>query len=257
MMILIVGLLPIFALFPLGHQRTAEVMRDTYSAIIVQQVQSALELGITRLRVTLDTGERGFVFLGEGVETLLQEQGKQLPRDLTYDDGNPPSVDTSADYWVRLPSGNEKFLYPRYNPSKFALDGYVKITTPSGATVDDLTHPMTKKVFPLGWRLRRLAEGTDPDNPMRTVSDSEKEEARNDPYPSYGYAFLIEEAKIDTNGDGVPDSFSPMHNIFLVTVFIYRNFSALKELFAAGNDDQAFNHRNHKPVRYFQFLISY
>ncbi|MCX7703153.1 MAG: type II secretion system GspH family protein [Planctomycetota bacterium] len=257
MMILIIGLLPIFALFPLGHQRTAEVMRDTYAAIIVQLVQGALEVGITRLRVTLDSGERGFVFLGDGVETLLQEQAKTLPRDLTYDDGSPPSVDTSAAYWIRLPAPGEKFLYPRFDPSRYALEGYVKTTSPTGAPVDDLTHPMTKKVFPLGWKLRKLAEGVDPDDPTRSVSDKEKKEAENDPYSSYGYAFLIEEAMIDTNGDGTPDSYSPLHNIFEVTVFIYRNFGALNELFLSGQDAQAFQHRNHKPVRYFKFLISY
>jgi len=258
MMILIVGLLPIFALFPLGHQRTREVIRDTYSAIIVEQVQDALELGIERLRVTTASGERGFIFLGEGVETLLEEQGKSLPTDITNEDGDPPSIDTSAHYWVRLPAPGEKYLYPRYNPSVYRLEGYVKIEKKGGGLVDDYTHPKAKKVFPLGWRLRKLAEGIDPDDPTRTVSDAEKEEAETDPYATYGYAFIIEEAKIDTNGDGTPDSYSPHHNIFRVTLFIYRNFRVVEErFFGAGNDAGGYAHRNHKPVRFFQFLISY
>lgn len=256
MMILIIGLLPIFALFPLGHERTREVIRDTYSAIIVQHVQDAIELGLERMRVTTGSGERGFVFLGEGVETLLREQGKSLPKDLTYEDGDPPSIDTSAHYWVRLPSPGEEFFYPRSNPSQYRLEGYVEIEE-GGHLVKDYTHPKAKKVFPLGWRLRSLADGIDPDDPTRAVSDKEKEEAKIDPYASYGYAFLIKEAKIDTDGDGNPDSYSPHHNIFRVTVFIYRNFEAVERIFEAGNEARAYSHRNHKPVRFFQFLVSY
>jgi len=250
LLILVVGLLPIFALFPLGQQRAAEVTRDCYASLIVQGVRDSIELALAKARVTFTNGTRGFVYMGEGVRELLAEQGKSLPSDLTYDDGDDPSIDESAHYWVKLPTGNEKFLYPRHRPNQYAFEGYVN---------NDSFHPKVRKVFPMGYRIKQIAEkGKDPDDPYRKISDKERQEAKDDPLPGYSYAFLIREAKKDTNDDGVPDTLiSSDHNIYLVTVFIYRNFRKVENWLSRNREDLAFKLREHRPYRVYSFYVTH
>lgn len=251
LIVLVIGILPIFALFPLGQQRAVEVMRNTYVSIVVHSVRDALKLGLSRMRFDLGT-EQGFVYMGPGVDEELKEEGRTYPSDMTYADGDPPKIDTAAAYWIRLPRGKQVFMFPRRDPKDPAscdFPGFV--TDASGAP--DTTHPKTERAFHLGWwqwRVRKMKPGDrDPADPTRTLTRKEIEDAKRDPLVGYSYAFRIMEAYKDTNNDGKPDTpLTADHTAYTVTIYVYFGFRGVEKVIERGHLDRAFKLLNHRPV---------
>jgi len=251
LVVLIIGILPIFALFPLGQQRAVEVMRNTYVSIIVHSVRDALKLGMSRMHLNLGT-EEGFVYMGPGVAEELKEEGRNFPSDMTYEDGDPPKIETAAAYWIRLPQGKQVFMFPRRDPKDPTSCDFPGFVTGASGT-PDTTHPKTERVFHLGWwqwRVRNMHPGDrDPDDPARTLTKKEIEDAKRDPLSAYSYAIRIMEAYKDTNGDGKPDTpVTSDHTAFTVTIYVYFGFRGVENLISKGRKDMAFQLRRHHPV---------
>jgi|GEM_PF-1941581 len=251
LVVLIIGILPIFALFPLGQQRAVEVMRNTYVSIIVHSVRDALKLGMSRMRLNLGT-EEGFVYMGPGVAEELKEEGRNFPSDMTYEDGDPPKIETAAAYWIRLPQGKQVFMFPRRDPKDPTSCDFAGFVTDASGT-PDTTHPKTERVFHLGWwqwRVRNMHPGDrDPDDPPRTLTKKEIEDAKRDPLSAYSYAIRIMEAYKDTNGDGKPDTpVTSDRTAFTVTIYVYFGFRGVENLISKGRKDMAFRLRRHHPV---------
>jgi len=226
MVVLSLGLLGILGVFPAGIKKTAEIVEDTNAAMIVESVRNSIELGLKRARID-DGTDKGLIFLGEGVEALMEEKGHVLPIDITTLDGTPPSINKAADYWVKIPYGSDdSYLYPRIDSSVYTAGPY---------TTRNL--PPVKRVFPCGSQIRKDAK-----NPGLTLV--EREEAIKDPFTQYSYAFIIKKAK-DTTTDSLYD----------VTIFIYRNFPGA--LFAQGNDTAGFASGRHQPIKIFKTLVAY
>ncbi len=228
MTVLSVGLLGILAVFPAGIKKTAEVVQDTYSAMITESVRNAVELGLQHARID-DGGDKGFIYTGEGVQALLDEEGGTLPIDITTLDGNGPSIDKTADYWVKLPYDSDKvFLYPRPDPTSYEMG-------PDTA----LNQPPVQRVFPCGTDILKIAR--DPG-----LSTIEREEALRDVYQQYSYAFTLKEAKAaDPTG----------HSLYELTILIYRNFPV--RFFRDGNDAAGYQDRNHQYVKKFKTYVTY
>jgi prepilin-type N-terminal cleavage/methylation domain-containing protein len=220
MTVLSVGLLGILAVFPAGIKKTAEVVEDTYAAMITESVRNAVQLGLQHARID-DGSDKGFVYTGEGVQALLDETGDTLPTDITTLDGDGPDIDRAADYWVKVPYDSDKvFLYPRHDPTSYEMGP----DTPQ-------EQPPVQRVFPCGTDIVKIAK-----NP--SLSTVEREEALKDVYQQYSYAFTLKEAKAaDPSG----------HSLYELTILIYRNFPV--RFFRDGNDAAGYQDRNHQPVK--------
>jgi prepilin-type N-terminal cleavage/methylation domain-containing protein len=243
LVVLSVGLLGILAVFPAGIRKTAEIVQETTAATIAESVRSSVELGLHKGRVR-EGNDIGFVYLGEGVKKLVEDEHKSLAGLIN----NPPVVDKAAPYWVLLPpaESGKKYLYPRSTPNAYDI---------GPRTPAPHNNPRVLRVFPLGAEILKIREGTDPDNPTRTPTIAEQREAEKDTLPQYSYAFTIEEAKIDTDGDRAPDSYPKDHSLYKLTVYVYRNFPVGQAI--AGNQEAVFASPNHRPVQTFTFLVSF
>ncbi len=231
MVVLSLGLLGILGVFPVGIKQTAKIVQDSNAAIIAESVRNSIEMSLQSTRIEDDT-DRGFVYLGEGVKALLEEKGLSLPVDVTSLDGNPPSINKTADYWVKLPQGEKKYLYPRSNPAVFEMGDY---------TANKL--PPVKRVFPCGANITKQCYDS-------SLTRDEREEALKDPFPQYSYAFIIREAKV-----GHPPAFMPGHSLYELTILIYRNFPLAA--FKSGNDLAGFANNRHQPIETFKTLVSF
>jgi prepilin-type N-terminal cleavage/methylation domain-containing protein len=228
MTVLSIGLLGILAVFPAGIKKTAEVVEDTYAAMITESVRNAVELGLQHARID-DGSDKGFVYVGEGVQALLDETGDALPIDITTLDGNGPTIDRTADYWVKVPYDSDKvFLYPRPDPTSYEM----------GADTAQ-NQPPVQRVFPCGVDIVKTARDA-------SLSTVEREEALKDVYQQYSYAFTLKEAKAAD-----PTS----HSLYELTILIYRNFPT--RLFREGNDAAGYQDRNHQPVKKFKTYVTY
>ena len=229
MVVMSVGLLGILGVFPAGIRKTAEVVEDSYAAIIAESVRNAVELGLQQGRID-DGADKGFIYMGEGVEELLQEKGHTLPVDITTLDGNGPSINKAADYWIKLPYDQPDvyYLFPRFDPTNYEM----------GAKTVNNIEPV-KRVFPCGAKL--LKDSTD-----MGLSLAEREEALRDPYSQYSYAFVIRE--VDT---GNPSS----HSLYELTILVYRNFPSAA--FKSGNEASGFADRQHKWIKKFKTYVSF
>jgi len=246
LVVLSIGLLGILAVFPAAIKKTSEVVQQTTAAMIAESVRSSIELGLHKARVQVGS-DLGFVYLGEGVKKLLEDAGKSLPRDITEQDGNPPGIDKTAPYWAPLPVGEgRKNVYPRSDPNTYEI---------GPRTPAPYNNPRVLKVFPLGEEILKIREGKDPDGLSRIPTPAEQREAEKDPLPQYSYAFTLEEAKIDKDGDDVPESYTDDHSLYKLIVYVYRNFPT--GLITAGNQNAAFASPNHRPVQTFPLLVSF
>lgn len=226
MVVLSLGLLGILGVFPAGIKKTAEIVEDTNAAMIVESVRNSIDMGLRNARID-DGTDKGFVYLGEGVEALLEDNGHILPIDITTLDSTPPSLNKAADYWIKLPSGtDDAYLYPRTDPNIYTIGPY---------TTHNL--PPVKRVFPCGSQIRK-------DSKDLALSLVERDEALRDPYTQYSYAFIIKKAK-DTQTDSLYD----------LTVMIYRNFPSRQ--FEQGNETAGFESERHQPVKIFKTLVAY
>jgi prepilin-type N-terminal cleavage/methylation domain-containing protein len=242
LVVLSVGLLGILAVFPAGIKKTSEVVQSTIAAMTAESVRSSIELGLHKARIR-DGGDLGFIYLGEGVKRLVEDSGGSLT-DLA---ANPPKIDKGAPYWVLLPVGEERrYLYPRNNPATYDI---------GQRTPAPYNNPRVLKVFPLGEDILKIREGKVPDEQTGTLTVAERRDAERDPLPQYSYAFTIEEAKIDRDGDRIPESYTDDHSLYKITVYVYRNFPT--GMIAAGNQDAAFATPNHHPVQTFAFLVAF
>lgn len=232
MVVLSLGLLGILGVFPAGIKKTAEIVEDSNAAMIAESSRNAMELALQNARID-DGADKGFIYLGEGVDALMEERGNVPPVDITLLDGTPPSINKAADYWVKLPYNNgEEYLYPRFDPTIYAVGAF---------TADNL--PPVKRVFPCGAQI--LKDVNDPG-----LTTDERKEAERDPYSQYSYAFIVREAKV-----GDPPAYTTMHSLYEVTIYIYKNFPS--NLFDMGNDAAGFANSRHQPVKIFKTLISF
>jgi type II secretory pathway pseudopilin PulG len=251
LVVLSIGLLGILAVFPAAIKKTSEVVQQTTAAMIAESVRSSVELGLHKARVT-DGTDLGFVYLGEGVKKLVEDAGKTLPRDITDLDGTAHQVDKTAPYWVLLPRGegkpgeSKRFLYPRSDPNIYDM---------SSRTPAPYNNPRVLKVFPLGEEVLKIRQGKAPDNSSRIPTTAERQDAEKDPLPQYSYAFTLEEARIDKDGDKALDSYPEDPSLYKLTIYVYRNFPI--DLISAGNQDAAFASPNHQPVQTFTFLVAF
>lgn len=232
MVVLSLGLVGILGVFPAGIKKTAEIVEDSNAAIIAESVQNSVELALQSARID-DGADRGFVYLGEGVDALMDEKGHILPVDITTLDGTPASINKAADYWVKLPYDNgETYLYPRENPASYEVGPYTAKNLP----------PVTR-VFPCGAQVAKDAK--DP-----ALTPAERDEANKDPFSQYSYAFLVREAKV-----GDPPAYTNNHSLYELTVYVYRNFPTAQ--FEQGNDTAGFASARHNPVKIFKTLVSF
>jgi prepilin-type N-terminal cleavage/methylation domain-containing protein len=232
MVVLSLGLMGILGVFPAGIKMTSGIVEDSNSAIIAESVRNAVELGLHRARID-DGANKGFVYLGEGVEALLEESGHTLPFDITTLDGTPPDINNAADYWVKLPfNDGGMYLYPRANPTTYEIGPY---------TIKN--NPPVKRVFPCGAQVAKNAK--DP-----SLIAVERQEAEKDPFPQYSYAFVIKEAKV-----GSPPVYTTNHSLYELTVYVYRNFPI--SLFKAGNETGGYASERHQPVQIFKTYIKF
>lgn len=232
MVVLSLGLMGILGVFPAGIKMTSGIVEDSNAAIIAESVRNAVELGLHRARID-DGSNKGFVYLGEGVDALLKEGGHSAPFDITTLDGTPPDINNAADYWVKVPFNDGGiYLYPRPTPSTYEIGPY----TPQ-------KNPPVKRVFPCG---AQVAE--DAANPgLMTI---ERQEAEKDPFPQYSYAFIIKEAKV-----GTPPAYTANHSLYELTVYVYRNFPI--SMFKSGNETGGYASERHQPVQIFKTYIKY
>lgn len=232
MVVLSLGLLGILSVFPAGIRQTAAIVEDSNAAVIAESVFAAINLGLHRARIDVGAN-KGFIYLGEGVEALMKEKEEYLPIDITTLDGNDIRIEKKADCWVRLPFGEKAtYLYPRPNTWEYEMGA----PTSKG-------FPPFRRVFPCGAQI-----AADATNPRLTVS--ERKEAEKDPFPQYSYAFTIREARV-----GDPPAVKPDHSLYELTIYIYKNFPT--NLFKMGNESAAFSHPRHQPVKVFRRLITY
>lgn len=242
MVVLSLGLLGILGVFPAGIRQTAKIVEDTNSAIIAESALNAIKLGLHRMRIE-DGADKGFIYLGEGVDALLEEQEKYLPVDFTTLDGNEINIEKEADYWVKIPfDEKESYLYPRPNPWEYEMGPIIELDPdePGGQPLQVIP---VKRVFPCGVQIEKAV--TDPD-----LSALERSEAEKDPFRQFSYAFSIREARV-----GDPPRRKADHSLYELTIFIYRNFPT--QQFRAGNEQAAFRNPRHQPIKIFRRLITY
>lgn len=228
MTVLSIGLLGILAVFPAGIKNTAKVVEDTYAAMVTESVRNSVELGLQHARID-DGSDKGFIYVGEGVQALLEESGDMLPIDITTLDGSGPTIDRTADYWVKLPYDTDKvYLFPRRDPTAYEMGA----RTPQ-------QQPPVQKVFPCGTDIVKAARDL-------SLSTVEREEALRDVYQQYSYAFTLKEVKAAD-----PTS----HSLYELTILIYRNFPS--RFFNAGDETAGYQDRNHQPVKSFKTYVTY
>jgi prepilin-type N-terminal cleavage/methylation domain-containing protein len=242
MVVLSVGLLGLLGVFPAGIRKTSEIVEDSNAAIIAEGVRNSIQLALERARIE-EGSEKGFIYLGEGVEALMDEKGDVMPIDITTHDGTPASINKAADYWVKLPyDSDEEYLYPRWNPSVFEMDDYVLLEAAVPGGLPREVEPV-KRVFPCGWDIVKAAK--DP-----SLTTAERDEANKDPFSQYSYAFSVKEAKV-----GDPPAVTADHSLYELTIYIYRNFPS--NLFKQGNEMAGFSNDRHNYVKKFKTLISF
>ncbi|MFH1422678.1 MAG: prepilin-type N-terminal cleavage/methylation domain-containing protein [Planctomycetota bacterium] len=247
LVVLSFGLLGILAVFPIGIQKTGEVIQDTISAIVAESVRDSIELGLNRARIMDENENIGFIYLGEGVKKLLEDEKKSLPAHINNIANIALDYDKTAAYWVQLPIGKDKkYLYPRKDSNDFEI---------GPRTPAPRNNPRVLRVFPVGADVLKIVDGIDPDDKSVKLTPTERRDAERDPIHHYSYAFTLEEAMIDTNGDDIPDSTSSDHSLYKLIIYVYRNFPA--ELLKKGNQDAAFANHNHQPIQIFTYLVSF
>jgi hypothetical protein len=237
MTVLMIGLLPMLAVFKTALNNLNRAIEDTYSASIAQSVFDAIRLGLKDMKVEHDPGTpsewKFFILDHDGVKDLEDDRGGNLLKD--FSSAANRSQLLTRDYVIVLPSrasegaGTEvskAFLYPRRNANDNASRKPVEYVTSQITGADGKTHESKKvkveAVYALG---KKLKEKKDEDGKDKDAARLKVEE--NDPYGQYSFAFTIRKSK-------APNPAAPTSNartqelldgLYEVVVRVYRNFN--------------------------------
>jgi hypothetical protein len=226
--ILMVGLIPMLAVFQVALANLNRSIEDTYASAIAQSVIDSIKVGVKDLRYETSDGRKVFILDHDGSEHLDPDRRGFL-KDL--DLGNPANVTQmlTRDYAILLPRHTDTeasptggtplgraCLYPRQRSGSdlpyLGGSDYIQ-TRVTGADGSILRGRKVKveKVYPLGRKLR----------------DSALPVEQADTYAQYSFSFTIRAAKapnpLAPNADMKTQSTIP--GLYEVIVSIYRNFS--------------------------------
>ena len=242
MTILMIGMLPMMAVFQTAMNSLNRAIEDTYSAAIAQSVVDAVRVGLKDMKVEHPDGTRFFIFDHDGWTSsgsgASGDDGRtQLEKDRT---GAGPvrisEIDISSeqnkgallarDYVILLPAETETeadprggqargaaYLYPRpmgAGPRERAKYVDYNIRAADGTNVK-ASKVRIERVYDLGERLARSA--------MKVEAE--------DTFAQYSFAFTIRTAKAqDLLTPTVSTSAQkPLRGLYELDVRVYRNFS--------------------------------
>jgi len=227
MTILMVGLIPMLAVFRTALFNLNRSIEDTYAAAIAQSVLDAIRLGLTEQKVELADGTKFFIFDHDGSEHMTPDRRGIL---LTADLANPANAQAllARDYAILLPNmttdreastvgGTEvgrKLLYPRKTAGgttrPYAEYNSERIVGSDGVAIVS-RRVKVEKVYQLG----------------ATLKNSTLAIEQTDSYQQYGFAFTIQAAKSQDPNNPTPllRNQRLTSGLYQVTIMIYRNFA--------------------------------
>jgi hypothetical protein len=234
MTVLMIGLLPMLAVFKTALNNLNRAIEDTYSASIAQSVFDAIRLGLKDMKVEQDAGTpsewKFFILDHDGVKDLDGDRQSNLLKDIS----NPANRNQllTRDYCIVLPSRPDEgsgtgstastiFLYPRKSPSgRPRMVDYhpdEKFEGPDGKTYTR-KRMKVETVYQLGQKLKlkKDEDGKDKDEARLRIEE-------NDPYTQYGFAFTIRKTRAPK--PDVPATREYLDGLYEVIVRVYRNFS--------------------------------
>jgi prepilin-type N-terminal cleavage/methylation domain-containing protein len=244
MTILMVGMLPMMAVFQTAMHSLNRAIEDTYSAAIAQSVVDAIRIGLKDMKVEHKDGTRFFIFDHDGW-TSSAASGDNDPRTQLERDraGAGPikiaEIDISSeqhrdaliqrDYVILLPNATDvepdprggqrgaAFLYPRpvgASPRQRAQPVEYNIRASDGTNVK-ATKIKIERVYELGEALAKSA--------MKVETE--------DTFAQYSFAFTIRTAKAQEllTPTVNPAAQKPLGGLYELDVRIYRNFAPAVE----------------------------
>jgi len=225
MTILMVGLIPMLAVFRTALFNLNRSIEDTYASSIAQSVLDAIRLGLKDQKVELQDGTKFFILDHDGSEHMEQDRRGIL---LTADIANPANAQAimARDYAIVLPTLNDreasavggtevgrKLLYPRRTAG--ASRPYAEYNTErlvgSDGTAIVSRRVKIDKVYQLGAALRNSALLIE----------------QTDSYQQYSYAFTIQAAKSQDPNNPTPllRNQRLTSGLYQVTIMVFRNFA--------------------------------
>lgn len=228
MAVLMVGLIPMLAVFRTALFNLNRSIEDTYASAIAQSVFDAIRVGMKDMKYELADGTKFFILDHDGSEHLEQDR-KTILKDADLTQAGTAANVLARDYAILLPKYTETeppppgrsgtpigkaFLYPRENAGdnqarRAARNVSVRMTGADGSQFD-ASKLEIKKVYQLG----------------RSLANSTQEVEKNDAYPQYSFAFSIRAAK--SQNPSAPNYQSEgqdtIPGLYEVTVKIFRNF---------------------------------
>ncbi len=232
MTILMIGLLPMLAVFKTALNQLNRAIEDTYAASVAQSVIDSIRLGLKDMKVEYPDGTKFFVLDHDGIEHLDIDR-KGFMSDLNFDMTAPShrSRLMERDYCILLPKATDveslsgstprgkAFLFPRKSAGDNASRKFIEMVDQrvKGGDGKDIVgkKPKVEKVFHLG----------------KALKDSKTEVEAADTYPQYSFAFTIRAAKAPDPKDPKTDlrQQNVLPGLYEVVVMVYRNFSDNKD----------------------------
>jgi hypothetical protein len=255
MTILMIGLLPMLAVFKTALNNLNRSIEDTYASAIAQSVLDSIRLGLHEMKVDHGPQAKFFLFEHDGIAAstaaLAQSASPDGRTQLEVDRGGfLKDMDISQqqnmqrleprDYCIMLPSDKDPdessppgytgrtgitkaFLYPRKSAGdNQGRTGVSYVATGKVGTVQG-RKVKVEKVFWLGQKLK-----------LGTNNDGELHVERNDTLAQYSFAFTIRVAKAPdpdptTNPKAVNQTQyakdqAPCPGLYEVCVMVFRNF---------------------------------
>ena len=231
MTILLIGLLPMLAVFKTALNNLNRSIEDTYASAIAQSVMDSIRLGLREMKIDQGPQGRGFIFDHDGTtasgdrsDLEVDRQGMLRDADLTQPSFLPRLM--PREYFILLPNDTETepappgvggtplgraFLYPRKNAGdNAARKGAEYVVQRVGAVQGRKLK--VEKTYQLGKKL---------------ASSAFKVE-QNDALPQYSFAFTIRTAKAPNPLDPKPDlkQQSVFGGLYEVVVMVYRRFNS-------------------------------
>ncbi|HVY62040.1 MAG TPA: prepilin-type N-terminal cleavage/methylation domain-containing protein [Planctomycetota bacterium] len=244
MTILMIGLLPMLAVFKTALNNLNRSIEDTYASAIAQSVLDSIRLGIHEMRVDHGPQAKFFIFEHDGIaaakradaETASPDGRTQLEIDRAgmLKDQDISKADFAArvmarDYCIVLPSDKDPaeapppgyggsrppqkaFLYPRKSPGDNAARTGVQYVLTGKVGGVQGRKIKVERVYWLGQKLRA----------------SRQDIESTDTLTQYGFAFTMRVAKAPD--PLAPKQFAkdqdPLASLYEVCVMVFRNFNA-------------------------------
>lgn len=250
MTVLMLGLLPMLAVFRVAIANANHAIQDTYASTVAQSVVDAIRLGMKEQLVVHDDGQtKFFVFDHDGwssragpsdtdPRTQLERDRQGFLKDLDITAPGAKAGLLQKDYVILLPRVSEKsslpasgrplgkeFLYPRKDPGDNAgrreAEYYdKKLRDDSGAPLRDADGQELKtkeirveRVFELGHKLKEATHQVE----------------ATDTYSQYSFAFTLSPAKApnlkEPEWEARKQRIEDGEGAYEVKVRIYRNFN--------------------------------